>query len=58
MNILDLNNKIFGYKNLKEGAYANFIMGTIEEQEIANLNIDSANNPGNMYKEINKEIKL
>ena len=58
MNILDLNNKIFGYKNLKEGEYANFIMESIEEQEIANLNIDSANNPNDMYKEINKEIKL
>ena len=58
MNILDLNNKIFGYKDLKEGEYANFIMESIEEQKIANLNIDSTNNPYDMYKEINKEIKL
>ncbi len=58
MNILDLNNKLYGHKNLKEGEYANFIMESIEQQEMTNFNIDCANNKDNMFNEINKEIKF
>ena len=60
MNISDLNNKIYGYKELKDGEHANSIMNYIEEQQIF------ISNPGNMYQdgisnkfnEINKEIKF
>lgn len=53
MNISDLNNRIYGYNDLKEGEYANFMMETIEQQKMINLNIDNSN-----YNEINKEIKF
>lgn len=55
MNILNLNNEIYGTKNLKQGEYANSILETIEHQEILNMNINSAiDNVNN----INKEIKF
>ena len=52
MNISDLNNKIYGCKDLKQGENVELIMNTIEEQEMANLNMD------NKFKGINKEIKF
>lgn len=60
MNISDLNNRIYGHKDLKEGEYANFIMESIEQQGIINLDLDNYNNKniGNRFNEINKEIKF
>lgn len=59
LNISDLNNKIYGHKNLKEGEYANFMMESIEQQEGINCNINIfANNSGVKLDEINKEIKF
>lgn len=53
MNISDLNNKIYGYKELKDGDYANYIMNSIEQQ-IPNLNLNNINQNyiNNKYKEI------
>lgn len=34
MNIGDLNNKIYGRKDLGEGEYANYILKMIEQQQI------------------------
>lgn len=60
MNISDLNNRIYGHKNLKEGEYANFMMESIEQQKMMNLNIDNSNynDINNRFNEINKEIKF
>lgn len=55
MNISDLNNKIYGHKDLKEGEYANFMMDAIEQQKEININMDNINGK---YNEINKEIKF
>mgnify|MGYP006080738679 CR=1 FL=1 len=55
LNITDLNNKIYGHKDLKEGEYANFMMDTIEQQKEINFNMDNINGK---YNEINKEIKF
>lgn len=57
MNISDLNKKIYGHKDLKEGEYANFMMGAIEQQQgvINNLN---EQNIDNKFGKINKEIKF
>lgn len=52
MNIFDLNNRIYGHKDLKEGEYANFMMESIDQQEIINLDIN------NRLDKINKEIKF
>lgn len=61
MNITDLNNKIYGHKDLKEGEYANFIMKSIEKQELSNLNINNSLNMEDINKKfgiVNKEIKF
>lgn len=61
MNITDLNNKIYGHKDLKEGEYANFIMKSIEQQELSNLNINSNLDIEDINKKfgiVNKEIKF
>ena len=55
MNILNLNDKIYGTKNLKQGEYANFIIECIEKQQMLNINLD--NNISN-FDNINKEIKF
>ena len=56
----DLNNKIYGYKELKDGEHANSIMNSIEEQQIFNLNPDSIyqDRISNKFNGINKEIKF
>ena len=56
MNISELNN-IYCYINLKEGEHANFIMKSIEEEEMTKLNINNFNNNDGNNK-INKEIKF
>ncbi len=53
--MLDLNNKIYWNKDLKEGDYVDFMMKSIEQQEIINLNTSNYNNK---FNEINKEIKF
>lgn len=61
MNISDLNNKIYGHKDLKEGEYANFMMKSIEQQELSNLNINNNLNMEDINKKfgiVNKEIKF
>lgn len=50
LNILELNSKIYGCQNKKEGNYTNFIMKSVEEQYIDNIN--------NKWNDINKEIKF
>lgn len=61
MNILNLNDKIYGTKNLKQGEYANFIIESIEQQEMLNMklnnNISNISNISN-FDNINKEIKF
>lgn len=60
MNISNLNNKIYGFKSLKQGEYANFMMETIEQQEIQKMNFNNYNNNdiSNEFNEISKEIKF
>ena len=55
MNILNLNDKIYGTKNLKQGECTNFIIESIEQLEMLNMNLD--NNISN-FNNINKEIKF
>lgn len=55
MNISGLNSKIYGHKDLKEGQYVNFVMKSIEQQEIKNFNNNSINDK---FNEINREIKF
>lgn len=50
MNITNINNEIYGYKDLEQGEHADFIMKTIEQYEMGKVN--------NIYNEINKEIKF
>lgn len=50
LNISELNSKIYGCQNQKEGNYTNFIMKSLEEQELNNINYK--------WNEINKEIKF
>ena len=60
MNISDLNNKIYGYKELKDGEHANFIINSIEEKQIINFNSDKFYQDGisNRFNGINKGIKF
>lgn len=60
MNIQDINNKIYGLKNLREGEYTDFLMKSIEQQEIEKLNFDSLKSSeiNNKFNETNKEIKF
>lgn len=59
MNISDLNNKIYGYKRVKEG-HVDFMMRSIEKQEMTDLNINNINSNyiSSKFNEINKEIKF
>lgn len=59
MNILNLNDKIYEPKNLKQGEYANFMIDSIEQQKISNINFSNYNNDDTSnFNKINKEIKL
>lgn len=59
MNISDINRNIYGHKNLKEGENIDFIMKSIEKQEIESFNfLNFKKNEKNSFKEINKEIKF
>lgn len=57
MNISDLNNKIYGHKDLKQGEYANFKMDSIEQQEIFKFNFNNYN-VINEFDGITKDIKF
>ena len=50
LNIEDLNKQIYGYKDLREGEYADYMIKTIEEQQIANLNFKNFNENDNQIK--------
>lgn len=52
MNILDLNSQIYGCKDLKQGEYVDFMLQSIEKQEMLNIN-DEVD-----YNKITKEIKF
>lgn len=58
MNISDLNNKIYGFKSLKQGEYANFIMESIEQQEMLKMDFNNYNSENTNINKINKEIKF
>ncbi len=59
MNILNLNDKIYGPKNLKQGEYSNFIIDSIEQQKISNINFSNYNNDDTSnFNKMNKEIKF
>lgn len=60
MNISDLNKKIYRYKDLKQGEYADLIMSSIENQDVTNFNVSNFNkeNFNDRINEINKEIKF
>ncbi len=59
MNILNLNDKIYGPKNLKQGEYSNFMIDSIEQQKISNINFSNYNNDDTSnFNKINKEIKF
>lgn len=51
MNIKELNDKIYGCKNLSEGENANYKIQLIEERQIENFEYKYLN-------EINKQIKF
>ena len=58
MNILDLNNEIYGIKDLKQGEHANLKINSIEKQEILNISLNNYNNDNtdSNFNKINKEI--
>lgn len=59
MNILNLNDKIYGPKNLKQGEYSNFMLESIEQQKISNMSFNNYdNNNISNFDKINKEIKF
>ena len=47
MNIQDINNNIYGIKNLKEGEYTAFFLKSIEQKEIEKINFDVLKNNEN-----------
>jgi len=60
LNIFDFNNKIYGTKKFKQGEYADFMMESIEKQELLKMNFNNYNNndTNNNFNKINKEIKF
>ena len=60
MNMFDFNNKIYGTKKLKQGDYADFIMESIEQQELLKIELNNYSNNDNnsSFNKINKEIKF
>lgn len=59
LNISDLNNKIYGHKELKQGENVGSIIESIEEQELLNISFNNYNNDNNSgFNGINKEIKF
>lgn len=60
MNILDLNNEIYGIKDLKQGEHANLKIDSIEQQEILNISLNNYKNDNidSDFNKINKEIKF
>ena len=57
MNILELNNKVHGSRELKQGEYANIVMESIEQKEMLKINFEN-NETNNDFNKINKEIKF
>lgn len=58
LNILNLNDKIYGPKNLKQGEYANFMIESIEQKKMSNMNFNDYDNNTSNFNKINKEIKF
>lgn len=60
MNILDLNNEIYGIKDLKQGEHVNLKIDSIEQQEILNISLNNYKNDNidSDFNKINKEIKF
>lgn len=59
MNILNLNDKIYGPKNLKQGEYSNFMIESVEQQKMLNMSFNNYdNNNTSNFDKINKEIKF
>lgn len=60
MNILDLNNEIYGIKDLKQCEHANLKVDSIEQQEILNISLNNYKNDNidSDFNKINKEIKF
>lgn len=59
MNILNLNDKIYGPKNLKQGEYSNFMIESVEQQKMLNMSFNNYNsNETSNFDKINKEIKF
>ena len=50
LNIEDLKNKIYGYKDLGEGEYADYMIKSIEAKQIPHLKIEEFDE--------NKQIKF
>ena len=55
MNISDLNDKLYGHRDLKQGEYVNFIMDSINQKEIQKGDFSDISSK---FNEINKEIKF
>lgn len=53
LNILNLNNKIYGNKNLQDVKHGKLFINSME-QEMINLKFDTTN----IFSEIKKEIKF
>lgn len=58
MNMSDLNNKIYGNIDLKQGEYADAILKSLEQKQMNKFNNISDNNFNNKFNGINKEIKF
>lgn len=59
MNILNLNDKIYGPKNLKQGEYSNFMIESVEQQKMLNMSFNNYDNNNTInFDKINKEIKF
>lgn len=58
--MFDFNNEIYGTKKLKQGEHADFMMESIEKQELLKMNLNnySDNDKNSNFNKINKEIKF
>ncbi len=59
MNIPDLDDRIYGFKSIKQGEHANFMMESIEQQEMLKMNLAIYKDSDNTnFNKLNKEIKF
>lgn len=55
--MFDFNNEIYGTKKLRQGEHADFMIESIQQQEMKRINIDTYNDK-DALSNLNKEIKF